>query len=87
MPVALWSLMLLASCGVSQGPVRGFRWWLDPGVQRELALTDRQVADIETEFGRTLNHRRLLRRQLDAANAELSRAFDHGDLSDAAARH
>jgi len=85
MPVALWSLMLLASCGVSQGPVRGFRWWLDPGVQRELALTDKQVADIETEFGRTLNHRRLLRRKFDAANAELSRAFDRGDLSDGAA--
>ena len=85
MPIALSMLILLASLGVSQGTVRGFRWWLDPVVRRELALTDAQVADIETAFGRSLEYRRLLRRKFEAANAELTRAFATGDLSDAAA--
>jgi Spy/CpxP family protein refolding chaperone len=85
MPTAVPTLMLLVSIGVSQAPARAFRWWLDVSVQRELALTDKQVADIQKEFGRTLQHRRKLRRKLDAANAELSRAFDRGDLTDAAA--
>ena len=77
--------VFVPSLGFSQVPVRGFRWWSDPNVQRELALTGKQVTDIEAEFGRTLEHRRLLRRKYDAANAELTRAFAHGDLSDAAA--
>jgi len=54
-------------------------------VQRELALTARQVMDISTEFDGTLERRRLLRREFDAANAELMRAFARGDLSDASA--
>ena len=85
MSIALSTLMLLVSVGVSQAPARGYRWWLDASVQRELALTDKQAADIQTEFDRTLEHRRLLRRKFDAADAELSRAFARGDLSDAAA--
>ena len=85
MPVALSMLILLVSLGVSQGSVHGFRWWLDPDVQRDLALTGSQVAQIEAEFGRTLEHRRRLRRKFDAANAELTRALARGDLSDAAA--
>jgi Spy/CpxP family protein refolding chaperone len=86
MPVAVSMLTLLASLGFWQGTVGGFRWWLDPSVQRELGLTGRQVANIDTEFGRGLDHRRLLRREFDAANAELTRAFASGDLSDAAAK-
>ena len=85
MPVALPMLILLVSLGVSQGSVRGFRWWLDPDVQRDLALTGSQVAQIEAEFGRTLEHRRRLRRKFDAANAELTRALAGGGLSDAEA--
>ena len=85
MLVAFSTLIFLASLGFSQGTVRSFRWWLDPDVRRELALTGKQVADIETEFGRTLNYRLVLRQKFDTANAELARAFATGDLSDAAA--
>ena len=85
MPVALSIVLLLAGLGFSQSTTRGFRWWLDPSVQRELGLTHRQMADIDTEFGRGLEHRRLLRRKFDVSNAELTRAFATGDLSDAAA--
>jgi Spy/CpxP family protein refolding chaperone len=85
MSIAVSMLMLLVSLGVSQGTVRSFRWWLDPNVQRQLALTRKQVTDIEAEFGRTLEYRQLLRRKLDAANAELTRALAHGGLSDEAA--
>ena len=84
-PLALLMLVFMPSLGFSQVPLRGFRWWSDANVQRELALTGKQVTDIETEFSRTLKHRRLLRRKYDAANAELTRAFARGDFSDAAA--
>ena len=60
------------------------RWWLEPGVQRALALTSSQVAAIEAEYSRTLNHRRLLRQQLEVAHAEFTRALEHDDGSDAA---
>jgi Spy/CpxP family protein refolding chaperone len=85
MAIPLSAFLVLVTLGSFQGPVRGFRWWLDPHVQQELRLTARQVADIGTEFDRTLKQRRLLRREFDAANAELMRAFARGDLSDASA--
>lgn len=85
MPHALSMLALLVSLVFAQGTTRGFRWWLDPDVQRGLVLTSKQVAQIEAEFGRTLDYRRLLRKEFDAANAELAHAFARGDLSDAAA--
>jgi Spy/CpxP family protein refolding chaperone len=85
MTLAVSALILVMSLGGSQSSVRGFRWWLDPDVQHDLALTDNQVASIEKEFGRRLEHRRLLRQKFDAANAELARAFARGDLSDEAA--
>ena len=68
-----------------QGGPRGFRWWLDPDVRCELALTARQAAAIDAEYGRTLEQRRRLRRAFDAANAELTQALARGDLPDAAA--
>jgi Spy/CpxP family protein refolding chaperone len=83
--LAVSTLILLVSLGGFQGGVRGFRWWLDPNVQRELALTDNQVTGIEMEFGRTLEHRRRLRQKFDIAEAELARAFVRGNLSDKAA--
>ena len=83
--LALSMLVFMPSLGFSQVRVRGFRWWSNPKVQRELALTAKQATDIETEFSRTLGHRRLLRRKYDAANAELTRALARGDLSEAAA--
>jgi Spy/CpxP family protein refolding chaperone len=58
---------------------------LDSGIRRELALTARQVAAIDAEYSRTLEHRQLLRRAFDAADAELTRALARGDLSDATA--
>jgi Spy/CpxP family protein refolding chaperone len=85
MTLALSTLILVVGLGGSQGSVRGFRWWLDPQVQHELALTDSQVAQIAREFSRTLEHRRLLRQKFDVADAELARAFARGDLSDEAA--
>jgi Spy/CpxP family protein refolding chaperone len=58
---------------------------LDTNVQHDLQLTGHQVAEIEREYGRTLERRRLLRHAFDVANAELARAFASGDLSDEAA--
>jgi Spy/CpxP family protein refolding chaperone len=78
------SMLIVTVVGL-QGTPRGFRWWSDPGIRRELALTVRQVAAIEAEYGRTLENRQLLRRAFDAANAELTRALARGDLSDSAA--
>jgi Spy/CpxP family protein refolding chaperone len=83
--IALSILVVLMSFGTSQGAARGFRWWLDVNIRRELALTAEQAAAIEAEFGRTLQHRRVLRSKFDAANAQLTRAFARGDLSDAEA--
>jgi Spy/CpxP family protein refolding chaperone len=85
MILAVSTLILVVSFGGSQGSVRGFRWWSDPNVQRELALTDNQVSGIEMEFGRTLEHRRRLRQKFDIAEAELARAFARDNLSDEAA--
>jgi Spy/CpxP family protein refolding chaperone len=85
MTLAMSTLILVVSLGGLQSNVRGFRWWLDPDVQHDLALTGNQVAKIEREFGRTLELRRLLRQKFDIANAELARAFARGDISDEAA--
>ena len=85
MTLAVSALILVMSLGGAQSSVRGFRWWLDPDVQHDLALTDNQVASIEKEFGRTLEHRRRLRQKFDIAEAELARAFARGNLSDEAA--
>lgn len=87
MQFGLSLLIVAASVGASQAPVRSFRWWLDADVQRELALTNAQVAALQVEYDRTLERRRRLRRALDKANAELTRALDRGDLSDDAAEN
>ena len=73
------------SLGATQAPVRSYRWWLDRDVQRTLALTGAQVAALQGEYNRTLDRRRRLRRALDEASVELTRALDRGDLSDDAA--
>lgn len=80
------SLLIVAmSLGATQAPVRSYRWWLDRDVQRTLALTGAQVAALQGEYNRTLDRRRRLRRALDEASVELTRALDRGDLSDDAA--
>jgi Spy/CpxP family protein refolding chaperone len=81
MTLAVFPLILVVTLAGSQS-VRGFRWWLDPDVQHELALTRHQVTEIEREFSRRLEHRRFLRQKFDVADAELARAFARGDLSD-----
>ena len=83
--IGLSLLILLVGVGGAQGPVRSFRWWLDTPVQRDLALTATQVAALQVEYDRTLERRRRLRRALDEASAELTRALARGDLSDDAA--
>ena len=85
MQVGLSLLIVAVSLASNQGPLRSFRWWLDTGVQRELALTRAQVAALQVEYDRTLDRRRRLRRALDEASAELTRALNRGDLSDDAA--
>jgi len=85
MTLAVSTFLVVASLIAPQATLRGFRWWLDPDIQQDLALTVHQVAEIEREFGRSLEHRRLLRQKFDAADAELARAFARGDLSDEAA--
>jgi Spy/CpxP family protein refolding chaperone len=80
------SLLIVAvSLGATQTPVRSFRWWLDADVQRDLALTSAQVIALQGEYDKTLERRRRLRRALDLASAELTRALNRGDLSDEAA--
>lgn len=81
MHIAL-SLLMVTVVGL-QGTPRGLRWWLDPAICSELALTGKQVAALDEEYMRTLGQRRLLRRAFDAANAELAHAIARGDLSDA----
>ena len=85
MHVGLSLLIVALSAGASQAPARSFSWWLDPGVQREMALTRVQVTALQSEYVRTLERRRRLRRALDEVNAELTRALARGDLSDDAA--
>ena len=85
MHIGLSLLIVTLSVGVSQAPARSFRWWIDADVQRELALSGAQVVALQVEYDRTLEHRRRLRRALDAASAELRRALERGDLSDDAA--
>ena len=83
--IGLSLLILLVGVGAAQSPVRSFRWWLDAVVQRDLALTATQVAALQVEYDRTLESRRRLRRALDEASSELTRALERGDLSDDAA--
>jgi Spy/CpxP family protein refolding chaperone len=83
--VGLSLLIVAVSLASNQGAFRSSRWWLDPAVQRELVLTRAQVAAIQVEYDRTLDRRRRLRRELDQASAELTRALNRGDLSDDAA--
>ena len=66
MHIAL-SLLMVTVVGL-QGTPRGLRWWLDPAICSELALTGKQVAALDEEYMRTLGQRRLLRRAFDAAN-------------------
>jgi Spy/CpxP family protein refolding chaperone len=75
-------LILVANVAVADGTGRECLWWLEPHVQRELMLTGEQVRAIESGYRRTLAHRRVLRKRLDAATAELTRAFARDDLSD-----
>ena len=82
--VTLSLVMLVLSLAARPAAAGKCRWWLEPGVQRALALRSSQVAAIETEYSRTLNHRRLLRQELEAAHAEFTRALEHDDGSDAA---
>jgi Spy/CpxP family protein refolding chaperone len=79
-------LVLVLSLGASQGAPRSFRWWLDPCVQRDLGLTGKQVDILDAEYNRTVEHRRLLGREFDAASRELTRALARGDLPDDAAK-
>ena len=85
MQLGLSLVILAVSVGATQAPVRNSRWWLDAGLQRELALTDAQVSALQAEYSRTLDRRRRLRRALDEASSELTRALQRGDLSDDAA--
>ena len=84
--VTLTMLILVANVAVADGSVRECRWWLELNVQRQLALSDEQVQAIESSYRRTLTHRRILRRRLEAATAELTRAFARDDLSDVEAQ-
>jgi len=84
-PFGLSLVILAVSVGATQAPVRNPRWWLDAGLQRELALTDAQVSALQVEYSRTLDRRRRLRRALDEASSELTRALQRGDVSDDAA--
>lgn len=82
MHIAASLLAIMLGLGAAQGTPRGFRWWLDPQVQHDLTLTREQVSALDREYARTLAHRQRLRREFDAADAELARAFVQGDLSD-----
>jgi Spy/CpxP family protein refolding chaperone len=84
-PIASTILVVALSLAGSQASASGRRWWLDEDVQARLALTDIQVVSLQSEYDRTLEHRKRLRQLLDAADAELTRALHRGDLSDAEA--
>ena len=77
-------LILMLSLPAPPADAGTCRWWLEPTVQHALRLAKSQVAAIDSEFSRTLNHRRLLREEFEAAHAEFTRALDRDDESDAA---
>jgi Spy/CpxP family protein refolding chaperone len=52
------------------------RWWLDPGVQRELALTEGQVQALQRTFERDLPARRALRRELNRLDSKLQQLLE-----------
>jgi Spy/CpxP family protein refolding chaperone len=56
----------------SQSPRRP-KWWQDEGVKLELALTDRQSAEVEATFQASLPSLREQKRQLDGLEEALSR--------------
>ncbi len=62
------------------------RWWQDPAIQDDLALSPQQVSSIEQIYGRTLPERRVLRRRLDREDRLLQDALTRGTLSDAEAQ-
>ena len=86
MHIAASLLVMMLGLGAAQGTAKGFRWWLDPQVQQDLGLTREQVSALDGEYARTLAHRQHLRREFDAADAELARAFVRGDLPDEVAQ-
>jgi Spy/CpxP family protein refolding chaperone len=82
--MTLSMVMLMLTLAARPAAAGQCRWWVEPRVQGALTLTKSQVAAIEAEHSRTLNHRRLLREEFEAAHAELTRALERDDGSDAA---
>lgn len=81
----MWrAAVLITLVAVAPAHAQGFRWWRDVGVQEKLRLSDIQVTALEQEYNRTLEERRALRRQVDAADAEVHAALAQGDITDAA---
>ena len=75
-------LVLFWPSAVAAGELR---WWLDPVVQRELALSPRQVSTIDALYRRTLPTRRALRDRLNREERALKNALADGPLDDATA--
>jgi Spy/CpxP family protein refolding chaperone len=82
--VTLSTFMLMVSLAAPPAAAGQCRWWLEPGVQRTLGLSKSQVAAMAAEYSRTLKHRRRLRQEFDVAHAELTRAIERDQGSDAA---
>lgn len=58
------------------------RWWLDPLVQRQLALTKAQVDALQRTFAQGLPERLTLRRELDRLDSQLQAILERGDADD-----
>jgi Spy/CpxP family protein refolding chaperone len=71
---------ILAGQGVFAGR---HRWWRDPAIQRELALSPQQVQLLDTIFERDRPARIALYEKLARRDAALRRTIDAGEADDA----
>jgi Spy/CpxP family protein refolding chaperone len=82
------SLVLGAVC-VTMVPAMSFagqsQWWNVPGVQRDLQLTNEQVAKIDAIFRSDLPERRRLAGEQEQLERRLEAMFCRGDVDDATA--
>lgn len=72
---ALALLLTAASAGAGER----FAWWLEPSVQQQLQLTERQVNRLERLFHDSLPERRRLRADAERCEQQLADALAAGD--------
>jgi Spy/CpxP family protein refolding chaperone len=62
------------------------KWWLSSEIRSDLALSSRQVQQLDAIYQESLPARRRIRQELTALHDRLTQLIDEGRLDDAAAR-